>query len=413
MSPQTVLGVEWARPAALALVVVPLVLVLLAMLRVRRAEIATGTLELWERAIDPSRARRERRLGSLPPGTILLCVALVLGAVALADPSGAREKEPLHVVVDRTPSMYLDTRGATRLERAFEAARVAGFIGPFEFDDGVERVRAAALTLPPGWERAPRHPREAPRFADLDRPRTVWITDRAPIELATAASYAASGGAPVPGPVAIEGRTRIDWDGERLVAIEGAAPTRRVAFEAGEGPEVLARIVAAWAEARGVSIVDPGADAELVVERVEGARRPASVARDGWRIEGSACAVERESADGLLESWLVDELDARVLVAWRPGLVRSGWSEIAAPRGDPAAFAVSWSELLDAALAPAAGFVDLAERGDAGGASVRVLARDAMPSTGARQRPAAWIALGALVAALASFATTMRRRSPT
>lgn len=413
MSAQSFLGLEWARPAALALVVVPLALVLLAMLRVRRREIATGTLELWQRAADASGAPRERRFGAVPPAVAVLALALALGALALADPSIAREREPLHVVVDRTPSMYLDSRGATRLERAFDAARVAGFSGPFELDDGVERVRGDALALPAGWERAPRPPRGAPRFADLDRARVLWITDRAPYERPSAASYVASGGERVPGPVAVEGSTRIDWDGERLVALEGAAPARAIAFDASGAPKLLARIVSAWAQARGVTIVANGAHAELVLEQALGPCRAASASRDGWRVEGAACAVDRESADGWLESWLVDGTDARVLVAWRTGLVRSGWSEIAAQHGDPAAFAVSWSELLDAALAPAAGIVALPERVEAGGASVHVRARDAVPATGARSRPAAWIALAALVAALASFATTMRRRSST
>jgi len=65
---------------------------------------------------------------------------------------------------------------------------------------------------------------------------------------------------------------------------------------------------------------------------------------------------------------------------------------------DPAAFAVSWARLFDACLLPAPGVVSLAERLDAGPASLSAPATNAAAEARADESPAALLA--ALAAAL-------------
>jgi hypothetical protein len=174
----------------------------------------------------------------------------------------------------------------------------------------------------------------------------------------------------VPGPVAVGEGVLLTWDGETVAPL--AAPPRAVQIE-GSLPEPIAALVRVWARARGLSLAPgPGVEAEAdVTLRISGPARPqrAELAlragRDGWAAEGPVAGA----ADAALEPWL--SADATVLVARGPGRVDVAWSRIEEPEGDPDAFAVSWSRLLDEALALPPSVVPLEERRDAGAAVSR------------------------------------------
>jgi hypothetical protein len=75
-------------------------------------------------------------------------------------------------------------------------------------------------------------------------------------------------------------------------------------------------------------------------------------------------------------------------------------------QGDPAAFAVSWAQLFDAALLPPRGVVALEERQAAGAASERTPERP----EGSRAAQAGFDALLAALAAVLALAALVLRR---
>ncbi|MBL8859771.1 MAG: hypothetical protein JNL28_14790 [Planctomycetes bacterium] len=371
-------GLEFAYPAALALLALPVLVLWFAHRRAARAERdATGTLELWRQsaAEAPRSARRKR----LPPAIWWLTAALVAGALASAGPrQRSASDRSLLVVVDRSPSMYLDDRGATRIERALAAARVAvercdparvRWIAPPATTD----VQHHGARPPDDWLRAPRVPRAAPEFSDYDRAGVLWITDR-DLE-PRAAGIAASGGVAVPGVIGWSAGRRIEWDGERVVerasdpASTDAAPV--LALDA-RLPERIARVARSWASARGVRVASAAsepANVSALALRVVGEARtsPCELARDGWSARGlCASGLALADVDGPLEPWLGSADGRAVWVAHGLGRVHLALSAIEAPRGDPAAWAVSWATLFDACLAPPPGSASVMERSAAG-----------------------------------------------
>ena len=98
----------------------------------------------------------------------------------------------------------------------------------------------------------------------------------------------------------------------------------------------------------------------------------------------------------------------RALVGAGPGIVVSAVSQIEDPDGDPAAFAVSWSRLLDASLLPAPGIVSLGERADAGARGMRrpgEVEPDAPPEAAGIS---AWLAGGAAIFLALSLGVRLR-----
>jgi hypothetical protein len=159
----------------------------------------------------------------------------------------------------------------------------------------------------------------------------------------------------------------------------------------------------------------------LLVRTTPRARsRAVAAGRDGWEARGSAGDDARSAdAHGALETWLTGRIEGSgahaVLVSAGAGRIESAWSTLDAPRGDPAAFAVSWAELLDRVLLPAPGVVALAERQAAGPARFEPPAEPpAEPLGPARAAPAprwdAWLALACLCALLAAW--RMAARAP-
>ena len=382
MSAAALLGVEWARPLALLALALPVALLLASRLHERPVEIATGTLDLWKRVLaarPPPSGRARRRI---PPAVWLLAAALALGALALAGPARpAKSSRALRVLVDRSPSMELPLGSGTRRERALAMANAW-------IDANLPRGS------PIEWI-----DREEPFGPDDDRPDTLWVTDRAPEPPPARAGFVASGGSAVPGPIALDGTTRYDWDGERIAAVRDGAPQRSVAV-IGELPRPIADVLAAWAQARGARIApkyERGVSLGLTTA-VSGSRRDLDVGRDGWSARAAVLDVPID-----LTTWLEDA-EHRTLVAWRPGLVASAIVSLDDPRGDPAAFAVSWAQLFDSAVLPPPGIVELAER-RAAGAEATVAPRaagDEGPPPGSRSGAAALALVAAVCAALAA-----------
>jgi hypothetical protein len=333
--------IEWTRPLGLLALALPIAVLLASRLLERPVEIATGTLEVWRRvqAARPRASPRSRL--RIPPAVWLLAAGLALGALALAGPrKPTSETRELRVLVDRSPSMELPLGSGTRRDRATSLAK--------EWID--ENV--------PSGSRVEWIDRRDAFGPEDDRPDTMWVTDVAPQPPPQHAGFVASGGDAVPGAIAVDGRKRFDWDGDRIVEVPEGAPKRSVAVT-GELPKPVAGVLAAWAEARG-AIVGAGGDSLLLATSANGAHRDVRVARDGW--SASAVAAGAPSA---LPTWLEDA-EHRALVSSAPGRIESALVSMSDPEGDPAAFAVSWAKLFDDAVLAPPGVVELGERRDAG-----------------------------------------------
>jgi len=399
----------WERPWALALLAVPVVLILLALRHRARHVVATSDLEVWRASEARGAASRPRLPTRASVALVLALLALVCAAMAIAGPRGNASRVQWTCVLDTSASMSLVdgdvTRGARAIDSALQLAERQGaelrWIAPaFR----VESFDRAARAWPPDGIARPTS------FAAWDVPGALWITDAIPANRPRFAGFSASGGAAVPGPVAVVGADRIDWDGAQLVRRVGAAPRRfiEVAGASLDPPrEPIERVLDAWISARGLELAPPGLDAQLDIVlrvRVGNAAGPEFVAgRDGWRASGRALGgartAELESA-GLLEPWI--SADGEALVASAPGLVVVGWSP--GEPDDPAAFAVSWARLFDACVTSPRGVVPLDERVAAGAAAAEP------PTDPARGDAlnATWI-LGALAALLALGALLARR----
>jgi hypothetical protein len=81
------------------------------------------------------------------------------------------------------------------------------------------------------------------------------------------------------------------------------------------------------------------------------------------------------------------------------------------PRGDPAAFAVSWAELLDRAVLPPSGVIELGERLAAGEEASVSPSSAEPPGSSSRTAPPldAWIAAAALLCTLGALALARSR----
>ena len=374
--------VEWGRPAGVWALLLPFVVLLFARFRARPEARATGALSVW-REIAPVEAPRARGVRPRIPLAVWLCAAgLAAGALALAGPRLGAPPLPrgFVVVVDQSPSMFLprDAGGERRLDAARERALAwldaAGrardrvrWIG----SAGVEAELAFGTPPPPELWEAPAWEAPEPTWSRFDLPGAVFVTDRVPAVLPSRAGLAAAGGEAVPGPIGVAGADRVDWDGARLVRVPGAAPVRG-ARAAPDLPEVVATMLAVWAGERGL---EDAADAPLALAVVPAPGPPprvdVRVERAGWALSGSAPATGLAPPPGppAATTWLSgrDAAGASVpLVAWRPGTVFVALAAASEPEGDPAAFALAWSELFDRAALPAPGTVPFGERQAAG-----------------------------------------------
>ncbi|MDP6763721.1 MAG: hypothetical protein QF860_12750 [Planctomycetota bacterium] len=405
-------SLEWTRPAGLLALALPVLLLLLHRARSRPPSVATGTLGLW-RDLEGTARRADRRLRrAVPPRLWLLCASLTLGAAALGGPRlpAPPAARTWSVVVDRSPSMYLSSDGSTRLALALDRARALLEMGraggdalEWESFFGGEHHVHAGDAPPAAWLTEPRAPAAEPAWETLDAPGRLWVTDALPEPAPRFAGWAASGGEAVPGPV---GRTR-----EGVVVFDGEGLTTRPAQTAppilvltGPLPGEVTELARLWAAERGLDVADgPTPGALLDLRGVsEGPVSTVPVGRDGWSARAVARAAPLADGRGPLVPWLADEARR---VAFGPGRVVCAIEGLDELTGDPAAFAVSWAELLDAACGPPAGCVPTAERRAAGtGGAAEPAAPEPAPIEGRPPLPVdAWLAVGALLAALVAL----------
>ncbi len=386
-------GIGFDSPRILFALALPILLLLFAKLRSSPEQRATGSLALWRRLNLPeSQAARTSRPG-VPLPLWLLTGALVAAILAIAGPRRPTDDAGRlwRVIMDRSPGMHLELlpqaegQGRSRLEAGLDAA-LAHLVESWGEGDrvrftspGREPVERSEPTGPPeAWLAADAWAAPRPDFEAHDTRGTLVVTDRA-VAL-EAASLFASGGALVPGPIGRRAGQLVEWlGGEELQSVE-AAPRLVLVMgavgETGEDLGVVFELVRTWCRARGF---------ELAVAERDGSEEPAitihfaqssgaeeaRVGRDGWSLTvRPGELLPAQLAEGSpLTAWL--QLGQTELVAYSPGHLFINWSPVPdapenTPRGDPAAFAVSWSELLDRVVLPEPGAVSLADRQAAG-----------------------------------------------
>ncbi|MCK6444815.1 MAG: hypothetical protein L6Q99_00330 [Planctomycetes bacterium] len=385
--------IEFEHPRLVWLALAPLALWLFVFVA-RAREAPSGTVEVW-RELERSTPRARRR-GWTNWRLWVASAALVAVAFALASPvrRGASPTSTWRVLVDGSPSMFLPwaDRGTpavgapTRLERALELAsewleaRRAGGERLVWVRWSAGRFEEVAGAEPPSaWLVAEPSAEDQPPFERCDAAGWVWLTDRS--RDARFAGVFASGGVAVPGVIGETTSELVELSTDRASGAQpelGVRPkmTPSIAF-VGDPPPLVREFVETWASARALTL--SGGPVALTFETVASAssaalgdaNSAALGAGPGWRVRGRAASLALEPGE---REWLVESPGsdgARVLVAWRPGHVRSAWTACDEPEGDPALFAVAWSDLLDAARLSAPEVVACAERAAAGDSGVR------------------------------------------
>ncbi len=411
-------AIEWTRPAGLLALVLPLVLLVLSLQRARPIAIPVGTFSIWARLSREAAPVGARRRWHVPLERWFAVAALVLGALALGGPRPPPSSEPVpwRVIVDRSPSMYLaHTRadgassGTTRLAVALAQAQSwldaadGGAAREWIDAEGAGSPSVLARELPSDWRAPPAHEEPQPRWSRHDLDGTLWITDRAPEEEPTRAGCFASGGARVEGPISASHSKLFLWDGERVLPDPRPIDPGRVRM-VGALPELLLDFVTLWTEERGLVFDGPGPVQLELRALAAGPEQALECARDGWslrttsRADGTPAALD----GGVLETWLVGRSGDQTLpvLGWRAGTIVTSLVTCEEPEGDPALFAVSWSELLDDALAVRPGVVSLSERSDAGPGAVSLPVNAAGPHSQRDERES--LPLPAILAALAA-----------
>lgn len=399
----TLLLLEWSRPFGLLLLAWWIPLWILLRRKDRPRTVAIGTLDLWRDVGASSDVEAQRRSARIPPRAWLWILGILAGALAVTEPvRSAQPSAPLQrVFVDRSPSMYLpfeaqDSR--TRYDVALELV-----LEDFDERDvsaqarewqaaGTAVIRAAQP--PASWSLAPRVAMPELDAALLHRGDLYLMTD---VARESQAGLFASGGAAIPGLVGEWQGRALNWDGIQVQ--EGRALDPQGLHVIGELPAELAQLLTIWAAERGLERTGDAHSAALVI-RVPSSEptRPCRASRDEWSLEGRSGAID-EAAD----VWLRDDAGHALLSLPQPGEIVCGLRSVETLGGDPAAWAVSWARLFDAALLPRASLVSLTERQAAGAQATRP-AQGAAPPVEVRSLPAAaWLAIFTLLAALAAF----------
>lgn len=380
----------------------------------------SSTLDLLRPVARPPPAARGARLRP-PPDAACAAAALCAAGLALGWPQAGAERGPRRwtVQVDASPSLYLpwaadgelpESGAPTRLERALDrtAAELERVVARDDrllwrrVVDGRVQVHEGRA-CPPPWLEPPEVPQAPPPWEALDLPGHLWVSDDLHDPPPRSARAILSGGAAVPGPVAALGRGRLTGTPGGLQVDAEAYPAPRLALQGIALSGALARVLDAWRAARGVEpATGPPAELVLALATTErAAELPRRAAGPGWTWEFSA-------ASGPLQGtpWLADEHGT--LVAWTAGRIELAGLPTGEPQGDPAAFAASWSDLLDGACLAPPGVVSTAERAAAG--APRVLGPDPLEAPATPRPPARAPALLALLAsALAATALALSK----
>lgn len=397
--------ITFETPLALAGLVVPLVVAWLAARRQRAPEEPTGTVELWRNVASQAVSPVERR--TRPPLALwLLVAALVAGVLAFSGPKfgPAGGALPWRFVVDRSPSMYLDADGSTRLEVALE--QLTNELGTLEGEwlavSGRETCEITSGGFPSRWKRAPVGTWANPEWATFDAPGTIWVTDRLPTNAPVSAGCSASGGPAVPGVVAVERQGRWTFDGRELVREElPETELPHVSIDPRLRSSPLGRAFEAWAQARGYEIHDASDAARLVLElEDEGDVAEGEVSGPGFRAPTRARAVP--PFEGVPQRRLVD-LGSECVARATFGRIRVGFEQLGPLEGDDAAFLLAWAREFDEWTTVEG--ISASERAAAGERSWK--APRVVPNAARFPRERAWLA--GLAALLALAALVARR----
>ena len=452
MTSLALLGWTLARPLALVALLLPVALFLLSFRRQSPRSVVIGTLRFFRDEEAEASAQTRRRLSKSRWAAI---VAMLFGAAAAVGPRpepGTDPPEVFVVWVDRSPSMYLPLDplrpgGQRRIDAAVESVRAwlgerarGGRDVLVRWSDASDpepnRQPAVALDESPreGLMSRPRVPAGLPVWSALDRPGALLVTDAAPATELRHAGLFTSGGAAVPGPVAAGADGLHVWTGDDAGPLEidgaGARPTVRITGPVGNGR--FDEFIRLWAEERGVQVLGGaargaarGASRGIGGDPVLGLLVHRSVAgpggafleagRDGWSATFAVLGTPR-LREGL-EPWLVAP-DGTPLVGVRKGDVTLYFSGFISDPDEPAAFAVSWSGLLDGALLPPPEVITIDERRAAGSARslppgtppVREPAQDVVDRVRDERgrRAETWLAALAALAGLAAFVLRLR-----
>jgi len=318
--------IEFDRPWALASLLAPLLVTILALQARRAPRASTGTLELWKQ-VPPEAARAPVRRSSPPWSLLLVVAALCAGSLALAGARAPAESSPRWtVLLDRSPSMYASCGEGIVLERALESLD-AQLVGAREFRCAAGQfVSAPESIVPRHWLARPAGDWNEPEWERLDTPGSVWVTDslsKSPLQ-ASVLRIGCGDGA-----------------GLELAARQGLFVDARL-----DG-NVFGQLALSWSEARGVVRV-PAPQAALlsIVVAGEGPLRSVRCAGRGWTLEGAARTLS-PVLDEPVEVWLACEGES--VVRARPGWIEVAWDGAPKLAGDDLEFALEFSRRLDRA----------------------------------------------------------------
>lgn len=391
-------SMEVTRPWAAALLLLPLALLLLSLRRREERTVLLGTARFFSGLAGGGGRSSSRRI---TVSRLLAAIALVAATGAAVGPAPRRGEAPgvqWLVVVDRSPSMYLELSaegGRSRLAASLRAARAlleeAGvptstvrYVDGSTPGAGIGIAYGLGAAPPAALFERPVSPLPEPNWGAFDRPGVLWVTDGVPPIPPASAGWAASGGEAIPGPVGWGPDGALLWDGPGTEPRLDASLRPR-AWVGGELDPVLASFAGAWAAERGVALVEERREAlDLVVEGA-GPLPPRSPdrsgGRDGWRVP---YAVDAGTPPGSGRPWWIAAGDGprHDIISAAPGRVAVAPLRLGASPAPADAFAVSMGALLDGALRSPRWIVPLGERAGAGQAG---RSAPQLPATAATQ----------------------------
>lgn len=342
-----------------------------------------GSLSIWHRVRGESEVSSRRRKAPLTPRILVMSAAMTLGALALTAPGFTHKSPPpiWRIVLDTSPSNAIG-KDESRLEISVVAAvnwavenasdaRLFWIGAPLESgqaeveETDVGSLPSASFLARVSQAQSPR------RWSRFDWANCLWLpTANYGVESRLA-------GRPQlefedePGPVALlQNGNWLWWEpdselSERIPPVGTPAARLRLEGEVFAVGSPLGDLARAWGEERGLGVhsgsAEPGDVLYLqsVALSADGADEAnAAIERDSWSAQATWPV-------GLVnphyyEPWL--SYRGTTLASWRPGKIWLGISRLEEPRGDPAAFAVSWATLFENACLAGIGVVSVADR---------------------------------------------------
>ncbi len=379
-------------PMALVALGLPLGLILLSARRQRPQPVALGTARFFDEQGDAATSRRRWRVSG---ARWWAAAAMTLGVLAAGGPQPEEEDGAVYLLtahVDRSPSMFLpadptEPGGELRIDQALRLTsswltsldpsteRAAVRWRAVE-PGGVDVVLDAGEPPPRALRQVPRRRAVPPRWGRLTAPGAIFVTDQSPPSVSREVGVFASGGAAVPGPVAIGSGGLLDWGGrDGAPLVERAAETPIRVFISPDLPAPLIGLAELWAAERGFPVGGSDEGAALSVRtadpRGDTEAGPGSTAgRDGWTAAFRAVVAGRARGEGGWRPWL-SAPDGPALVWARSGEIEVAFRAVTPAASTAEAFALSWARLFDSHLQPPPEVVGLDERRGAGAPASR------------------------------------------